>query len=284
MHHPHILHISYASSTHPELQVNDRQPGSKARGLPKKQSKAELLKAAEAKAKAAAAADAGGGDVDGDAWRAAAARASGQRVLDDPKLLRKSLKKEAKLKEKRTKVWVRAELGVRPLDEQSRTPYLGFNFILIIQHNPTPNFPPTPQKHIDLAALPHPSLQAWAGCTLPPLISPPQKKILTSASTLQLQPHLCCRPRQSAPFPSCCPLPKNLCIDLAALATPFAAGLDGAHRGAEGGHGQAPGQAHREPAAAPRGQGREEGGAAREEAAGRLRLRQRRRQAAACGL
>ena len=40
-----------------------------------------------------------------ESWRAALLRASGQKVLDDPKLLRKSLKKEAKRKEKSSKGW-----------------------------------------------------------------------------------------------------------------------------------------------------------------------------------
>lgn len=39
------------------------------------------------------------------AWKAALARAHGEKVLDDPKLLRKSLKKEAKLKDKKAKIW-----------------------------------------------------------------------------------------------------------------------------------------------------------------------------------
>jgi hypothetical protein len=39
------------------------------------------------------------------AWKAALARAHGEKVLDDPKLLKKSIKKEAKLKDKKTKAW-----------------------------------------------------------------------------------------------------------------------------------------------------------------------------------
>jgi hypothetical protein len=39
------------------------------------------------------------------AWKAALARAHGEKVLDDPKLLRKSLKKEVKLKDKKAKIW-----------------------------------------------------------------------------------------------------------------------------------------------------------------------------------
>lgn len=40
-----------------------------------------------------------------EAWKSALARARGEKVLDDPKLLRKSLKKDAKLKEKKSKAW-----------------------------------------------------------------------------------------------------------------------------------------------------------------------------------
>ena len=39
------------------------------------------------------------------AWKAALARAHGEKVLDDPRLLKKSIKKEAKLKDKKTKAW-----------------------------------------------------------------------------------------------------------------------------------------------------------------------------------
>ena len=40
-----------------------------------------------------------------EAWKSALSRAGGERVLDDPKLLRRSLKKEAKVREKHTKGW-----------------------------------------------------------------------------------------------------------------------------------------------------------------------------------
>ncbi len=47
------------------------------------------------------------------AWKAALARAAGEKVLDDPKLLRKSLKREMKRKEKHGKAWkVRAEKSI----------------------------------------------------------------------------------------------------------------------------------------------------------------------------
>ena len=50
------------------------------------------------------------GDIDEkkvsqEAWGAAFKRAQGEKVLDDPKLLRKSLKKDAKLKQKKTQAW-----------------------------------------------------------------------------------------------------------------------------------------------------------------------------------
>lgn len=43
--------------------------------------------------------------LDREAWGAALARAGGEKVLDDPRLLKKSLKKEAKLKAKKAAVW-----------------------------------------------------------------------------------------------------------------------------------------------------------------------------------
>mmetsp|Transcript_15557 Transcript_15557/g.26906 ORF Transcript_15557/g.26906 Transcript_15557/m.26906 type:complete len:396 (-) Transcript_15557:734-1921(-) len=80
----------------------------------KKMSKEELLKLAEAKQEAAVGAAAtkeGRVSLINDAWTTALSRASGQRVLDDPKLLRKSLKKEAKRKEKSTKAWEERTAG-----------------------------------------------------------------------------------------------------------------------------------------------------------------------------
>ena len=44
-------------------------------------------------------------DVEGDAWRAALARAEGAKVYDDPKQLRRTIKAEAKAKEKRQDAW-----------------------------------------------------------------------------------------------------------------------------------------------------------------------------------
>ena len=43
--------------------------------------------------------------VAGEAWKAALLRAGGEKVLDDPRLLRKSLKKDAKRREKSAKGW-----------------------------------------------------------------------------------------------------------------------------------------------------------------------------------
>lgn len=39
------------------------------------------------------------------AWQAALSRASGEKVLDDPKLLRRSIKRDAKQKARNTKKW-----------------------------------------------------------------------------------------------------------------------------------------------------------------------------------
>ncbi|GLC33579.1 hypothetical protein PLESTB_000091000 [Pleodorina starrii] len=67
-----------------------------------------LLKQAEAKkAELEALADTEEGKAKAQqaAWKAALARASGEKVLDDPKLLRKSLKRESKLREKHGKAW-----------------------------------------------------------------------------------------------------------------------------------------------------------------------------------
>lgn len=90
----------------PRLDV-DEGSGHGAHGR-KRPPKAVLLKQAEArKAELAEAAttEEGKAKVQGDAWRAALARAKGEKVLDDPKLLRRSLKREAKRKEKNTKAW-----------------------------------------------------------------------------------------------------------------------------------------------------------------------------------
>jgi len=40
-----------------------------------------------------------------EAWRAALSRAAGEKVLDDPKLLRKSIKREAAEKARSSKKW-----------------------------------------------------------------------------------------------------------------------------------------------------------------------------------
>ena len=54
-----------------------------------------------------------------EAWGAALARASGEKVLDDPKLLRKSLKKETKLKAKKSQAW-QERLGKQEEQQQAR--------------------------------------------------------------------------------------------------------------------------------------------------------------------
>ena len=50
-------------------------------------------------------ADVAHGEVGEDAWRAALLRARGEKVLDDPRLLRRSAKREAKTKAKRKQAW-----------------------------------------------------------------------------------------------------------------------------------------------------------------------------------
>ena len=52
-----------------------------------------------------------------EAWGAALARAKGDRVLDDPKKLRRSIKAEGKAREKRAGVW--KERAGRPQEEQA---------------------------------------------------------------------------------------------------------------------------------------------------------------------
>lgn len=74
----------------------------------KKPSKTQLLAQATAnKEKAAALASTKEGEefAAQEAWKSAIARAQGERVLDDPKLLRKSIKKEGKLKAKSRDAW-----------------------------------------------------------------------------------------------------------------------------------------------------------------------------------
>jgi Surfeit locus protein 6/60S ribosome biogenesis protein Rrp14 len=71
-----------------------------------KMSKAELLQEAEKRQAGGAGAGASGGDgEEQEAWGAALKRAQGEKVFDDPKLLRKSMKKDAKMKQKKSKVW-----------------------------------------------------------------------------------------------------------------------------------------------------------------------------------
>ncbi|KAH7618408.1 hypothetical protein NADE_000601 [Nannochloris sp. 'desiccata'] len=73
-----------------------------------KLSKAELLQEAEKRQAQQGAGGGGGARGEGEeqeAWGAALKRAQGEKVFDDPKLLRKSMKKEAKMKQKKSKVW-----------------------------------------------------------------------------------------------------------------------------------------------------------------------------------
>jgi hypothetical protein len=84
-----------------------------ARGRREKKAKRDRVAALTAVENAAADVDAAGGrtTAEGQAvltkqsWGAALARASGEKVLDDPKLLRKSIKRAAALKAHRTAAW-----------------------------------------------------------------------------------------------------------------------------------------------------------------------------------
>ena len=75
----------------------------------KKESKESLLRKVQARQKAIE--DAGGEEGGGKAvaekfaWEAALSRASGEKVLDDPKLLQKSIKREARAKKKSREKW-----------------------------------------------------------------------------------------------------------------------------------------------------------------------------------
>lgn len=75
---------------------------------PKKATKAELLTEAEQKQadrQDLAASSEGQAKLQKEAWGSALSRAKGEKILDDPKLLRKSLKKEQKVKEKKAGAW-----------------------------------------------------------------------------------------------------------------------------------------------------------------------------------
>lgn len=67
----------------------------------KKQSKQEILEQVERDGQKSLSKD----EEKRRAWKAALARAHGEKVLDDPRLLKKSIKKDAKLKDKKTKAW-----------------------------------------------------------------------------------------------------------------------------------------------------------------------------------
>jgi hypothetical protein len=107
------------------LDFGDDGRGPRGRAAGRKASKPELLAAAEAKRAAGAgtAAAHGGPPAPGaearEAWAAAMERARGNKVLDDPKLLRKSIKREAKGKAKSAAAWKeraskqRAEVGAK---------------------------------------------------------------------------------------------------------------------------------------------------------------------------
>lgn len=70
----------------------------------KRKSKEELLAEAETN-KASLEADTTGQKAEKVAWSAALARAQGEKVFDDPRLLRKSIKKDQKIKKKKAQAW-----------------------------------------------------------------------------------------------------------------------------------------------------------------------------------
>lgn len=70
-----------------------------------KPTKEELLQEAERRKAAIESGAVDEGKISQEAWGAAFKRAQGEKVLDDPKLLRRSLKKESKMKQKKAKVW-----------------------------------------------------------------------------------------------------------------------------------------------------------------------------------
>ncbi|GBF94110.1 hypothetical protein Rsub_07097 [Raphidocelis subcapitata] len=88
----------------------------------KKPTKEALLKAAERRAPAKPgqpADDAAKARAAQAAWQAAMARASGEKVLDDPKLLRRSIKKDAQRKQRSTKKW-QERMGAQQEAKQTR--------------------------------------------------------------------------------------------------------------------------------------------------------------------
>mmetsp|Transcript_31557 Transcript_31557/g.80879 ORF Transcript_31557/g.80879 Transcript_31557/m.80879 type:complete len:364 (+) Transcript_31557:65-1156(+) len=97
-----------ADLTFGKVQLPESGRGQNVRKRGKKPSTGELLAQATAKKeKAAAMAGTSEGKelAASEAWKSALARAQGERVLDDPKLLRRSLKKETKQKAKSRDAW-----------------------------------------------------------------------------------------------------------------------------------------------------------------------------------
>ncbi|EFJ45299.1 hypothetical protein VOLCADRAFT_121188 [Volvox carteri f. nagariensis] len=91
----------------PRIELEDGGRHGKPPGA-RKLSKQALLKQVEAKKaelEALGGTEEGKAKVQQSAWKAALARAGGEKVLDDPKLLRRSLKRESKRKEKHSKAW-----------------------------------------------------------------------------------------------------------------------------------------------------------------------------------
>ena len=91
----------------------------------KKESKEALLRKVQARQKAID--DAGGEEGGGKAvaekfaWEAALSRASGEKVLDDPKLLQKSIKREARAKKKSREKWEERTAKVKEQMDAAQT-------------------------------------------------------------------------------------------------------------------------------------------------------------------
>jgi len=91
----------------------------------KKESKESLLRKVQARQKAID--DAGGEEGGGKAvaekfaWEAALSRASGEKVLDDPKLLQKSIKREARAKKKSREKWEERTAKVKEQMDAAQT-------------------------------------------------------------------------------------------------------------------------------------------------------------------
>lgn len=90
-------------------------------------SKQQLLKDAEAKKQLGSTPE-GQAQLEKEAWKAALARSKGDKVLDDPRLLKKSIKKDARVKVKSAKAWTdrnKAQAGQQEAKQQRRRENIG---------------------------------------------------------------------------------------------------------------------------------------------------------------